>query len=314
MRNRGITYRSMVYLSMISLVAFGCSAMKPAIPLTAQAKMISGPFQTGQIINMETGKTVSFNDLIDQLETKDLVFIGETHNNPEHHLIQVQLLQALMARHDLPLTVAMEFFQTSQQEVLDQYMKGAIKEEMFLKGVGWRKGWGFDYHFYRPLIVMTKERGSKILAINAPRDITRKVARSGLSGLEPKERDKLASDIDLNNESHRDYLREVYKKHPHLNMKNFDFFYQAQCVWEDTMAENIGKFLIKDKRKMVVFTGNGHIIKKFGIPDRILKHARVDLATVVLFPFTGQLKIEKETADYIWITGSCSRQKFLEKI
>jgi uncharacterized iron-regulated protein len=314
MRSCGIACRSMGYLSMVSLVAVGCSTIKPAITPMARVEMISGPFQIGQIINMETGRTVSFDELIDQLKTKDLVFIGETHDNPEHHLIQVQLLQALMARHYLPLTVAMEFFQTSQQEVLDQYMQGAITEETFLKDVGWRKGWGFFYHFYRPLIVMAKERGSKILAINAPRDITRKVARSGLSGLEPKERDKLASDIDLNNESHRDYLREVYKKHPHLNMKNFDFFYQAQCVWEDTMAENIGKFLIKDKRKMVVFTGNGHIIKKFGIPDRILKHARVDLATVVLFPFTGQSKIEKETADYIWITGSCSRQKFLEKI
>jgi uncharacterized iron-regulated protein len=304
----------MVCLSMISLAAFGCSAMKSASPLTAEAKIISGPFQTGQIINMETGETVAFDELIDQLEKKDLVFIGETHDNPEHHLIQVQLLQALMARHDLPLTVAVEFFQAYQQEVLDQYMKGSITEEMFLKGVGWRKAWGFDYHFYRPLIVMTKQRGGQILAINAPRDITRKVARFGLSGLEPKEREELAVDIDLTDESHRAYVWEAYKKHPHINLKSFDFFYQAQCVWEDTMAENIGKSLIKGKRKMVVFTGNGHIIKKFGIPGRTLKRVRVDCATVVLLPFTGQLKIEKETADFVWITRSCSPHKFLEKI
>jgi uncharacterized iron-regulated protein len=314
MRNSWITCRLVVYLSMISLVAVGCSTMKPAIPPTVKAEMISGPFQIGQIINMATGKTVSFDELIDQLETKDLVFIGETHDNAEHHLIQVQILQALIYRHDCPLTIGMEFFQPSQQQVLDQYMEGALTEEMFLKNVGWREGWGFDYHFYRPLIVMAKERGSKILAINAPRDITRKVARSGLSSLEPKERNELARDIDLKNESHRAYLWEVYKKHPHLNLKSFDLFYQAQCVWEDTMAENIGKFLTKDKRKMVVFTGNGHIIKKFGIPDRTLKHAQVDLATVVLLPLTGQMKIEKETADFIWITGSCSRQKLLEKI
>ncbi len=314
MRNSGITCRLMVYLSMISLVAVGCSTMKPAIPPTAKLEMISGPFQIGQIINMQTGKTVSFDELIDQLETKDLVFIGESHDNPEHHLIQVQILQALMARHDLPLTIAMEFFQTSQQQVLDQYMEGAVTEEMFLKDVGWRKGWGFDYHFYRPLIVMARERGSRILAINAPRDIARKVARSGLSSLDPKERNQLANSIDLKNENHRAYLREVYKKHSHRDLKRFDYFYQAQCVWEDTMAENIGTYLVKEKRKMVVFTGNGHIIKKFGIPDRTLKHAQVDLATVILFPFTGQLKIEKESADYVWITGGCSRHKFLEKI
>lgn len=314
MRNSWITCRFMAYLTMISLVTVGCSTVKPAITPPAGAEMISGPFKIGQIINTETGNTVSFDELIDQLKTKDLIFIGETHDNPEHHLIQVQILQALMARNDLPLTIAMEFFQTSQQKVLDQYTEGSITEEKFIKDVGWHKVWGFDYHFYRPLIIMAKERGSKILAINAPRDITRKVARVGLSGLTPKERNELASDIDLKNANHRAYLWEVYNKHPHLNLKNFEFFYQAQCVWEDTMAENISKFLIKDKGKMVVFTGNGHIIKKFGIPDRTLKHAQIELAMVVLFPFTGQLKIEKETADFIWITGSCSRQKLLEKM
>jgi len=288
--------------------------MKPGIPPPAKEEMIFGPFKRGQIINMENGKALSFTELIDELETKDLVFIGERHDNPEHHLIQVQILQALMARNDRPLTLAMEPFQAFQQPILDQYMKGSLSEEMFLKDVGWREQWGFDYHLYRPLIDMAKENGSKILAINAPGDITRKVARSGLASLNPEERSKLASDIDLENKSHRAYLREVYRTHPHFNLKNFEFFYQAQCVWEDTMAENIGTFFRKHKRKMVVLSGNGHIIKKFGIPDRILKHVQVDLATIVLFSFAGRLEIEKATADYIWITGSCSRQKLLEKM
>jgi uncharacterized iron-regulated protein len=140
------------------------------------------------------------------------------------------------------------------------------------------------------------------------------VARFGLSSLEPKERNALAGNIDLKDKRHRAYVREVYEKHPHLNLKNFDFFYQAQCVWEDTMAENIGTYLADNKQKVVVFSGNGHIIKKFGIPNRTLKHAQVDFSTIVLLPLTGQLKLEKDTADYIWITGSCPRQKFLEKM
>jgi len=306
--------RFMAYLSMTSLGFVGCATMKPVIPVNVKGETIPGPFRIGQTINMETGKILLFDELINQLEKKDLVFIGERHDNPEHHLVQVQILQALMSRHDRPLTLAMEFFQTSQQPILDQYMEGSLSEEVFLKDVGWRKGWGFDYHFYRPLIVMAKERGSKILAINAPRDITRKVARFGLSSLEPRERNALAGDIDLKHKSHRAYVWEAYMKHPHKNLKSFDFFYQAQCVREDTMAENIGKYLITENRKMVVLTGNGHIIKKFGIPNRILKHARVDFSTVVLLPHTGRLELEKDTADYVWITGNCSRQKFLEKM
>ena len=301
-----IVPRLIVFLPLLLLAAGGCASIKPTKP-AVKGEHIPGPFERGHIMNMETGKTLSFDSFIKQLGTKRLVFIGETHDNPEHHLIQVQILQALMAGHERPLTLAMEFFQTTQQEVLDRYLEGALNEEAFLEKVGWHRSWGFHYHFYRPLIAMAKQRGSRILAINAPHSITRKVARHGLSSLKPEERSQLAKDVDLTNESHRAYVREVYGKHPHpKGLMRFDFFYEAQCVWEDTMAENIGTYLGENKQKMVVFTGNGHIIKKFGIPDRTLKHARVDYATVVLFPLTDPLKIEKDTADYIWLTGGCS--------
>lgn len=301
-------HRLIAFLPILLGAMVGCSTMESIRP-SAKVEIISGPFKRGDIISMETGKTLSFDRFIEELKTKRLVFIGETHDNPEHHLIQVQILQALMAGSECPLTLAMEFFQTTQQEVLDRYLEGELNETMFLKKVGWHRAWGFHYHFYRPLIVMGKQGGSKILAVNAPRFITRKVARSGLSSLKPEERSQLATDIDLTNESHRAYVREVYSKHPHrAGLISFDFFYQAQCVWEDTMAENIGTYLAENDQKMVVFTGNGHIIKKFGIPDRTLRHVRVDPSTVVLFPLTGPLKIEKDTADYIWLTGGpCGR-------
>jgi uncharacterized iron-regulated protein len=303
------SYQAVVYF-MASLAMGGCALIKPAMPPLASVEGVQGHFRIGRIIHLDTGKALSFDRFIDQLESKDLIFIGENHDNPEHHLIQVQILQALLARSG-DLSVAMEFFQEPQQPVLDRYMKGTSTEADFLRDVDWQKTWSFDYYLYRPLIFMLREKQSKIHAINAPNDIVKKVARSGLDSLKPEERDQLAKDIDLDNEKHRAYLRDVYKQHSSKDLKKFDYFYQAQCVWEDTMAENIGEYLKENKQRVIVFTGNGHIIKRYGTPDRTLKRVKVNMATVVLYPLNDRETIKKETADYVWLTGDCSRRHFM---
>ena len=276
------------------------------MPKLASIEGTPGHFGKGRIIDLEKRKSISFEQLIDQLQSKKLIFVGEVHNNPEHHLIQVQILQALMARYS-PLTVAMEFFDQSRQSVLDRYMDEEVSETEFLKDVEWDKGWSFPYHFYRPIISLSKEKGRALLGINVPDKIVKKVARSGLDSLTPAERNQVAEEISLDNQAHRDYLIEVFKKHSHhQQLKNFDYFYQAQCVWEETMAENIARYLADDRGKMVVFTGNGHITDRFGIPDRVLRRIAVNMATIVLYPLTERLIINRNMADYVWLTSGCS--------
>ncbi len=283
-----------------------CSFKKVRMPPLASIEGIPGHFGKGRIIDLEKGKSISFEQLIDQLQSKELIFVGEVHDNPEHHLIQVQILQSLMARYG-PLTVAMEFFDESRQPELDRYMDDEVSETVFLRDVDWEKGWSFPYHFYRPIVFLSKEKGRGLLGINASNNIVKKVARSGLDSLTPEERDQVAGEINLDNQAHRDYLMEVFKKHSHhQQLKNFDYFYQAQCVWEETMAENIARYLADDRGKMVVFTGNGHITDRFGIPDRVLRRITVNMATIVLYPLTERLIINKNMADYVWLTSGCS--------
>ncbi|MDP6180717.1 MAG: ChaN family lipoprotein, partial [Desulfatiglandales bacterium] len=245
---------------MVFLTMQGCAG-KVSKPSRATIPGVSGHFKVGQILDLKTGKVLSFDQLIDQIASKEIIFIGEVHDNPEHHLIQAQIIQALMGRFSL-VTIAMEFFQKSQQPSLDRYLQRELTESEFLKEVDWKGRWGFDYHFYRPLVLSARQHGSRILAINAPNDIVKKVAREGLKGLDENERKKLPKEIDLSNKAHRAYLREIYEKHSHNDLKKFETFYEAQCVWEDTMAHNLAEHLSQNKRKLVVFTGIGHIVNK----------------------------------------------------
>jgi len=298
------------FLPVLILLAAGCAGPKPVMPPLASISGIKGYFRTGRIIRVDTGKVLSFDALINELGARDLIFIGERHDNPEQHLLEIRIRQALAARYG-PLNTAMEFFQEQAQPALNRYISGASTEAEFLKAVNWKKEWGFAYRFYRPLMLSLREHGIPVFGINAPHAIVRKIARTGLKSLTPPERDRLAKDIDLGDKRHRAYLRDIYKIHAHRDLKHFDTFYEAQCVWEDTMAENIARVLKKDRKKMVVFTGSGHIINKFGIPGRTLRRVPVRMATVILYPLTGRAVIQKGSADYVWLTGNCSSMPFM---
>ncbi len=286
---------------MVFFALTGCAGTKKSSPITATIPGVSGHFKIGQILEPKTGTVLSFDQLIDQISSKDLIFIGEVHNNPEHHLIQVQILQALVACCG-PLSIAMEFFEKPQQSTLDRYFKGKLNEEEFLKEVRWKERWGFDYSFYRPLIRMAKQHGAEVVAINAPGEVVGKVARQGLESLDESERSKIAEEIDLSNEAHRIYAREAYEQPAHRDLK-FDYFYEAQCVWEDTMAESLAEYLKENETKLIAFTGNGHIINQFGIPDRTIERVPVSMVTIMPLPLSKEVTIEKETANYVWLTA-----------
>jgi len=303
-----LKYGLCVVITVFLMIFQACAPKKHVMPPLAIVEGVQRHFSQGRIIDLETGEAIDFTDLIEKLKPVDIIFVGEVHNNPEHHLIQVQLLQALMARYAPPLAVAMEFFDTTRQPALDRFMSGDLDETAFLEQVDWKNSWRFPYHLYRPILWVSRDKGTALLGINAPNPVIKKVARSGLVSLTPEERNQVARDINLDNKAHREYLGRIFKQHPFKknskhNMGNFDHFYQAQCVWDETMAETIAEYIQAHGGKMVVFTGNGHIMNKFGIPDRVGRRVNVKTATIVLYPLTARTTINKRLADYVWLTS-----------
>lgn len=303
MDDRCIRFCRFMGAMMLSLTMTSCTLLYHPERRMAAPQGTGGRFRAGQIISLKSSKAISFDTLIERLGAADVIFIGEVHSNPDHHLIQTQLLLALFSRYDIS-AVGMEYFPKNKQAVLESYLQDQISEEVFLEKTAWPTVWGFDYRFYRPLLLLIKEKQVQALAINAPRRIVKQVARRGLDSLTPGERRQLASDIDLGNQAHRAHLRKVYAEHSHGRLQNFDFFYQAQCVWEDTMAENTAEYLKKGGSPMIVLTGNGHIRNYFGIPDRVLKRVAVKAVTMMPLAWNGGPVPDPGTADYIWLTGN----------
>ncbi|MBN1105347.1 MAG: ChaN family lipoprotein [Deltaproteobacteria bacterium] len=305
----GIFQRPVLFITAFAafLVLWGCAGMRVTGPPLATIPGTPGHFGIGQILELGPDTKIPFDEFIERLSSRDLIFIGEIHDNAEHHLIQLQILQALVDRCG-PITVAMEFFQKPNQEAMDRYVRGELKESAFLEAVDWTRTWGYHYHLYRPLLLAAKERSLKILAINAPAPLVRKVAREGLRGLSAEERSQVAAEIDLGNQAHREYLFEAYREHTHQELRRFQDFYEAQCVWEETMAETLSNHLKEKGGKVLVFAGNGHIARKFGIPDRTVRRWPVPMATVIPYPLSAKTEIRRDTADYVWLTADSPRR------
>lgn len=102
----------------------------------------------------------------------------------------------------------------------------------------WLKGWQHDYELYEPILNFAREHALKLVALNAPSNVVKKIARKGLEALTKEEREQIAS-VDTSNEIHKQYIRRYYKTHKESNIRDFDTFYQAQRAREDTIAEII---------------------------------------------------------------------------
>ena len=283
-----------IFYGILLLLAAGCA--KPPLKLTIEDMQTAYP--PGTIISSSTRAPITVEALYKDLESVRVVYVGERHTNPEHHDIQLGVIKHL-SQSDPSLVVGMEMFDRTYQAVLDDWSAGRLTTEAFLKRSHWDAKWRFDFELYRPILEWVKDKGLPLYALNIPFHIPKKIAVGGADSLNDADRAHLPRNIDTTNEAHRAYVEEIFNHHPFNKKKNFEYFYEAQCVWEDIMAESIARHL--GDGSMVVILGNGHIKQKFGVPNRAYALTQAPFRTIM--PVSAKRGfIALNEADYIWIT------------
>ncbi|MCK8600967.1 ChaN family lipoprotein [Desulfoferrobacter suflitae] len=297
-------------LFLVLAIAAGCATIKTTIPpLTIEGS--TQALQTGDIVDTRRGTVISFETLIDDLSKATVIYLGETHTSIEDHQIQRKILAGLYARNP-HLIVALEMFPRAVQPVLDGYSEGAMEEKQFLKDVGWNAVWGYPFQLYRGILSWARERQLKLVGLNAPPNVVRKIARTGISSLSVEERQQIATHMNFADAGHRAYIREEYEQHLKHNIKGFDSYYQAQLAWEETMAETLAATLksLQSSDQIVVLVGKGHIVHQFGVPQRTFERIGQPYKTVVPIPSDHPHRtIDPGLADYLWVTGKSTEFK-----
>jgi uncharacterized iron-regulated protein len=249
--------------------------------------------------------------ILKQLFQAQVVYLGETHDHLPDHQAQLDILRQLQA-HQPNLAIALEMFQKPFQSSIDQYLNDTITETKLLEQTEYPQRWGFNWDFYAPILRFAKANQIPVLAINTPSEVTRKVARTGLESLTSEDFKWIPpiADIDTANTAYRQRLQETYQSFhsAHGNSNGFDRFFQAQVLWDETMADAIAQYWLKNRnRKVVVLVGQGHLLYGDGIPSRVARRLKTipnwQQHVVLLNPSSGlQTPQPRPVADSFWFT------------
>ena len=129
----------------------------------------------------DSGREISFEELIDRLAPSEVIFIGEVHNCPITHWLELKIAQALYERHGNSLVMGAEMLESDIQLILDEYMQRLISPDRFGAEARLWDNYETDYH---PIVFFAKEQGIPFVATNVPRRYANSVRNHGLEILD----------------------------------------------------------------------------------------------------------------------------------
>lgn len=127
----------------------------------------------------KAGKAVNYGKMVKALNKAELIFIGELHNNPLAHWLELKVIKSLDSSGDI--VIGMEMFETDTQEALNEYLSGALEKETFHETA---RIWSNYKTDYAPVVEYAKSRKHKVIATNIPRQYARMVYKNGFEIIE----------------------------------------------------------------------------------------------------------------------------------
>jgi len=276
-----------------------------AVPNSGSPYLNLGDLQTGQILHLPTGLTVTFDQMLDSISTSHVIYIGETHDNIEAHKVQLEIIKKLSEKH--PVTIGLEMFRRSAQEKLDQWNSGQLSIRQFKKL--FHANWGTGYRLYQPIFDFARTKNLPLIGLKSSRDVEDSF-RSG----DPAPNGTFYPELDDKDPYHRAFSMAAFGGHRGTE-KALEKPYRMMLLWEETMAQTVSQFLMNPKfknTKLVVLSGGFHVQYGFGIPKRAYR--RVPHAYSIIQPTVThipkelknrEMEVEKVSiplfaADYAW--------------
>ena len=255
--------------------------------------------RVGQIVDMRSGIQVTVAQLLAELSHAPIVLLGEKHDNPDHHALQLWLLQALEARRAQG-SVVMEMLTVDQQATVAEVQKkvrlGNVFEDL-PKALNWHKGW--DWQQYGDLVTHILAQPYPLLAGNLNRDALMDIYRHPpkLEGIESTRADVTMRLSEQIRESHCNKLPE----------KQLPAMLAVQQQRDRTMAQVI----FNAPKPALLIAGAYHARYDLGVPLHLRDLQGTDnLEQRVLIFAEADQEIDAGGADFVWYTPTVAEQDY----
>jgi len=285
------------------LLAFAC-AVPAGKQGNWQARQGLDDPRVGRIWDTARKEYVERDELLSRARTFDFVLLGEKHDNPDHHHLQGVVIQSL-AREGVPATLAVEMLSDDDRPKLAAWY-ASYPEDVEALGdmLDWsHSGWP-PWSIYRPVFMAAISRSLRIEPANLSREPLAELRKSGLAGIPPEERRRLAIDPPLPHDQAESLGDDI--RAGHCGMAN-DEMVAAMIDLQRARDATLADALVRSGVPTVLIAGAGHVRKDRGVPLYLARRVPERHVLAVAFVEVGEHGAESQAElegafDYLWWT------------
>lgn len=249
----------------------------------------------GVIRELATGRTLTPQELVQRLAVVPRVLVGEQHDNPDHHALQLWLLRELATQRPQG-SLLMEMLNPDQQARVDAAQAvtraGQPPADAFT-ALAWQANW--DWSVYGALVTYALRQPYPLLAANLDRAQIMQIykQRPVLTGQASTTQQVRATLLDDIRESHCGLLPEAQMP--------------AMLAVQQQRDRRMAERLMAAPTPALLLAGAFHVRKDLGVPLH-LKDLGAGEGNAVLILAEAGKTVTAEHADYAWYTAAQPEQ------
>ncbi len=236
-------------------------------------------------------------ELEQQLADARFVLLGETHDHPDHHRLQGELIASLIAGEGKGPAVAYEMLDPDRQADIDAFaVTGEAAVDEFAKLVDWEhSGWP-EWSLYRPAFAPVIDAKLPILAAQFTRNQSKRFVTEGLGMLDAATVSRYGLDKPLDSELQSMWLDEMFASHCDMvPREQLGGMVEIQRIRDAVMADAMLRGA-EARGQVALVAGTGHT-RNVAVP-RLLLMTGVSYAQIVSVGFVAVDGERLEAHDY----------------
>lgn len=257
--------------------------------------------QLGQIIELASGQVITPQQLVERLAKAPRVLVGEQHDNPDHHALQLWLSRELAAQRAQG-SLLLEMLNPDQQARVEQVqaeVRAGRAPRDTIAALAWQPGW--DWSLYGALVQYQLRQPYPLLAANLDRAEIMQIYQArptlqGTASTAPAVQEKLQADI---RESHCGLLPE----------SQIPAMLAVQQQRDRRMAER----LLAAPQPAMLLAGAFHVRKDLGVPLHLADLGAGEGNLVLILAEVGK-QPAADSADYVWYTAANTPEDHCAKL
>jgi uncharacterized iron-regulated protein len=233
----------------------------------------------------------------------EVVYLGELHDNPQHHAIQARVLEALLADGGRP-AVAFEMIPETRQATLEAAVRSDAGPREVDRQLGWTvQGWP-DFAMYWPLFELGRRHGLPVVGADLDPAVTRRISRDGL-GAAGEDPARLRSALPDDPARDRAIARRIRAAHcDRITESRAERMLESWYARNVVIARRVSEALLRAPQ-VVVIIGRGH--QSPGAVPEQLGALRRGTRQLVVALFEVDNGAPETTADVVWLTPARPR-------